>query len=55
MRQFGTFPSFDTFAIINVGHVAQWLERLSYKQQVPGSIPGMPTLHCAQCELASSG
>ena len=31
------------------GHIAQWLERLTADQQVPGSNPGVPLLSMAKC------
>ena len=31
-----------------VGYIAQWLERLTADQQVPGSNPGVPSLHAVR-------
>ena len=30
------------------GYIAQWLERLTADQQVPGSNPGVPFLSCCR-------
>ncbi len=36
--------------IVADGHIAQWLERLTADQQVPGSIPGVPScVACSAC------
>ena len=34
------------------GYIAQWLERLTADQQVPGSNPGVPFLAICPCPLA---
>ena len=40
------FPADEqTYVSINIGYIAQWLERLTADQQVPGSNPGVPYQH----------
>ena len=34
-----------TVELMASGYIAQWLERLTADQQVPGSNPGVPSLH----------
>ena len=38
--------------VIAPGHIAQWLERLTADQQVPGSNPGVPSFHAGPDEYA---
>ena len=35
------------------GYIAQWLERLTADQQVPGSNPGVPSCNCLEACLAA--
>ena len=34
---------FDSWLLQTIGYIAQWLERLTADQQVPGSNPGVPS------------
>ena len=36
-------PRTTTVAMLPTGYIAQWLERLTADQQVPGSNPGVPS------------
>ena len=36
-----------SFEFENHGYIAQWLERLTADQQVPGSNPGVPLVWCS--------
>ena len=39
----GNIYYFDSWLLKTIGHIAQWLERLTADQQVPGSNPGVPS------------
>ena len=43
-------------ACLVIGYIAQWLERLTADQQVPGSNPGVPfeVQHAGCCDVGKS-
>ena len=38
--------SYNVIEVTSTGYIAQWLERLTADQQVPGSTPGAPFFVC---------